>query len=322
MIRSRVWRDGQLVTSGFPLSQLSEELSDDQTLTWVDLLSPSEDELTLLAEELGFDPHWVEDAVAPAERPKVSRRTTHTFVTVYSTALPDDPDDELVVARVSAFILPHGLVTVRISEKFDIDAVVERWDENPDLVGLGVPALLHGLLDVVVDGHFAAIAAMDDRLEEIEDRLFDGGDPIEVQRETYSMRKDLVQLRRVVLPTREVVDSLFRQGRVHAPELVGFYEDLYDHVLRAAEWTESLRDLVTSLFETSLSLQDARLNTVMKKLAGWAAIIAVPTAITGWFGQNIPYPGFGAPLGLVLAAILVVVCPVVLYLWFKKVDWV
>jgi len=241
---------------------------------------------------------------------------------VYSTTLPTTPADDLVVARVSAFILPHGLVTVRLSEQFDIDAVLERWDANPDLIRLGVPALLHGLLDVVVDGYFVAIAAMDDRLEQIEDRLFEGGDPTLVQRETYSMRKDLVQLRRVVLPTREVVDSLFRQGRVHAPELVGFYEDLYDHVLRAAEWTESLRDLVTSLFEASLSLQDARLNTVMKKLAGWAAIIAVPTAITGWFGQNIPYPGFGTPLGLVLATILVVVCPVVLYLWFKKVDWV
>lgn len=321
-MRSRVWRDGALVATDFPLTELSEQLADEQTLTWVDLLSPDHSDLELLAEELGFDPHLVEDAVAPAERPKVSRRATHTFVTVYSTTLPTTPADDLVVARVSAFILPHGLVTVRLSEQFDIDAVLERWDANPDLIRLGVPALLHGLLDVVVDGYFVAIAAMDDRLEQIEDRLFEGGDPTLVQRETYSMRKDLVQLRRVVLPTREVVDSLFRQGRVHAPELVGFYEDLYDHVLRAAEWTESLRDLVTSLFEASLSLQDARLNTVMKKLAGWAAIIAVPTAITGWFGQNIPYPGFGTPLGLVLATILVVVCPVVLYLWFKKVDWV
>ena len=79
--------------------------------------------------------------------------------------------------------------------------------------------------------------------------------------------------------------------------LDGWYDDLYDHVLRAAEWTESLRDMISSVFETNLSLQDARLNTVMKKLTGWAAIIAVPTAVTGWFGQNVPYPGFGHTSG-------------------------
>jgi magnesium transporter len=73
-------------------------------------------------------------------------------------------------------------------------------------------------------------------------------------------------------------------------ELTPYFEDLYDHVLRAAEWTESLRDMITSIFETNMALADNRMNVVMKKLTSWAAIIAVPTAITGWFGQNVPYP--------------------------------
>ena len=102
-------------------------------------------------------------------------------------------------------------------------------------------------------------------------------------------------------------------ARAHVP---------FDHVLRAAEWTESLRDLVTSAFETNLSLTDARLNTIMKKLAGWAAIIAVPTAITGWFGQNIPYPGFSEPLGLWLSVALIVVGVGVLYALFRARDWI
>ena len=110
-----------------------------------------------------------------------------------------------------------------------------------------------------------------------------------MQRKTFRLRKDLVELRRVVLPMREVVSAIQhrRLDAKTAPELDPLYADLYDHVLRASEWTESLRDMVTTVFETNLSLQDARLNTVMKKLTGWAAIIAVPTAITGFYGQNV-----------------------------------
>ena len=104
----------------------------------------------------------------------------------------------------------------------------------------------------------------------------------------------------MVLPMREVINAVLRHRKdINAPtELDPWYDDLYDHVLRASEWTESLRDMVTTIFETNLSLQDARLNTVMKKLTGWAAIIAVPTAVTGYFGQNVPYPGFGKDMGL------------------------
>ena len=90
---------------------------------------------------------------------------------------------------------------------------------------------------------------------------------------------------------RELVNAVLRHRKdIGAPsELDAWYDDLYDHVLRAAEWTESLRDMISAIFETNLSVQDARLNTVMKKLTSWAAIIAVPTAVSGYFGQNVPY---------------------------------
>ena len=104
-------------------------------------------------------------------------------------------------------------------------------------------------------------------------------------------------------------------------DLAHWYDDLYDHVLRASEWTESLRDLITSMFETNLALQDSRLNMVMKKLAAWAAIIAVPTAITGWYGQNLPYPGFAAYSGLWASTALIVLCSVALYVVFRRRDW-
>src|SRR5450756_1948049 len=159
---------------------------------------------------------------------------------------------------------------------------------------------------------------MDDAIESLEDGLFDEKAVTrEIQQRTNRVRKELVEMRRVVLPMREVVNAVQR----HRSELDGSYADLCDHVLRASEWTESLRDMVTTIFETNLSLQDARLNTVMKKLTAWAAIIAVPTAVTGWFGQNVPYPGFAQPSGYILSAVIIVGLGLGLYISFKRRDW-
>ncbi len=210
--------------------------------------------------------------------------------------LANDLESRLLLTRVSIFVLPAGIVTVRHEidpQKpvfFDIDEVVRRWDENADLLKMGAPALLHGLLDVIVDGQFDTIQQLDDAIEALEDGLFDDRAVTRtIQRSTYRLRKELVELRRVVLPMREVINTIMRRRAEHADtvELDSWYSDLYDHVIRAAEWTESLRDMITTVFETNLSLQDARLNTIMKKLTGWAAIIAVPTAVTGWYGQNV-----------------------------------
>jgi magnesium transporter len=100
-----------------------------------------------------------------------------------------------------------------------------------------------------------------------------------------------------------------------------YFQDVYDHVLRATEWTESLRDLVTTILETNLSIQGNRMNLVMKKVTSWAAIIAVPTAITGFFGQNVLFPGFGTTWGVVASLALIGVASAMLYLTFKRRDW-
>jgi magnesium transporter len=216
------------------------------------------------------------------------------------------------------------MITVRQGPDFDMEPVVSRWDDNADLLKYGVGALVHGLLDVIVDSHFEAVQTLDDEMEGLEDELFD--DRLisgQVQRRTYDIRKDLVQLRRVILPMREVVNGVLRHRKdAGAPrELDSWYDDLYDHVLRASEWTESLRDMVTAIFETNLSLQDTRLNNVMKKLTAWAAIIAIPTAITGYFGQNVPYPGSGKEWGFVLSAVMIVGVAGLLHWSFKRRHW-
>jgi magnesium transporter len=332
-VRTRLWRNGALEAENFEFERISDYLEQPDCLVWVDLCDADSGHLNALARELALDRHAVEDAVANAERAKATRYATHTFVTAYAVAAdladPSDPDHDessscLSMSRVSAFVLHRGIVTVRLGQGFDIDQVVRRWDDNQDLLKYGPGALVHGLLDVIVDGHFVAVQLLDDQIEELEDLLFDDkAISKQVQRLTYRVRKDLVELRRVVLPMREVVNLVVRHRKdIDAPaELNSSFDDLYDHVLRAAEWTESLRDMVTTVFETNLSLQDGRLNTVMKKLTAWAAIIAVPTAVTGYFGQNVPYPGFGREWGVAFSAGIIVVIALTLYISFKRRDW-
>lgn len=329
-MRGRVWRGGK-PQDDFDFDHISDYIIEDDALFWVDMYDPDHDALKDLAQELGLNIWAVEDATGPAERVKATVYTSHTFFTVYAVDVakrdpagePNEPRSRLTKHRISAFVLPQGLVTVRLAPDWDIESVSQRWDE---LGGqqYGVGALVHGLLDVVVDGHFDAVQELDDCVESIEDELFDPpSQKSGLPRRTFMLRKDLVNLRRVVLPMREVVNAIqhHRLDDHKSPELDPLYVDLYDHVLRASEWTESVRDMVTTVFETNLSLQDARLNTVMKKLTGWAAIIAVPTAITGFYGQNVPYPGYGVHWGFAVSSALIAVICVVLYVMFRRRDW-
>jgi magnesium transporter len=321
-----VWRGGE-PQDDFEFDEISSYLSQGDTLVWIDLCGPDHDTLWGLATELGLN-HWaVEDAVAAAERVKATAYATHTFFTVYGVdivaAPAGTPQPMLAMRRISAFVLPRGLITVRLTPDFDLAQVTRRWQEiGGQQYGVGV--LVHGLLDVVVDSHFSAVEALDDCVEAIEDELFDGNSRTGgFQRRVFQLRRDLVNLRRIALPMREVVNSIqhHRVDARGARELDPLYADLYDHVLRVSEWTESLRDMIATIFETNLSLQDARLNAVMKKLTGWAAIIAVPTAITGFYGQNVPYPGFGTAAGFTASTSVIFVLMVTLYVMFRRRDW-
>ena len=319
-----MWRAGK-PQADFDFPSISDYLVQDDTLVWCDIYDPDHAILKDLAQELSLNSWAVEDAIAEAERTKAVVYRTHTFFTVYGVTTREPADETasmLDIHRISGFVLPRGLITVRLSPHFDIDAVSQRFDE---LGGqeYGVGSLVHGLLDVVVDGHFEAVQKLDEGIETLEDDLFENNMQKGLQRKTFRLRKDLVQLRRVVLPMREVVNSIQhrRLDAKTAPELDPLYSDLYDHVLRVSEWTESLRDMVTTVFETNLSLQDARLNTVMKKLTGWAAIIAVPTAVTGYYGQNVLYPGINTIWGAVTSAAIIVLCVAGLYWMFRRRDW-
>lgn len=332
VVRTRLWREGAVALRGFPLADLSEHRLDPAALLWVDLCRPGAALMADLAQELGLDAFAVEDATVPGERPKATRRSGRLFVTVYDIGFDRSQQEELAAkdsrlrrSQVSIFVLANGIVTIRPDDGVDMGQVVERWEQEPELLRLGPSALLHGLLDVVVDGHQAAADRFDELIEDLEERLFaDNSNTPDIQQANYRVRKELVEFRRVVAPMREVLTAILRY-RVETgrhPELDAPYEDLNDHVVHVGEATESLREMSASIFETNLALQDARLNTVMKKLTGWAAIIAVPTAVTGWFGQNVPYPGFSQISGLIASIVIILGFAVGLYVLFRRKDWI
>ncbi|GAA3443484.1 magnesium transporter CorA family protein [Planomonospora venezuelensis] len=320
MDRTRLYRNGVLVKENFPIDDVSECVGDPGAVVWFDICTPVNGDLAKIGEELGLHELAVEDALHDRQRPKLDSYDSHLFITAYAARLADR---RIELTELSIFVTKNALVTVRASPDFDIEAVVRRWDAGTDMVRYGVPYLLHGLLDHIVDGYFEVLQPLDDRIEALEDELFDGtaDDLRERNRQTFELRKSLVGFRRMALPMREIVGGLLRRGEVIDPVLVPYYQDVYDHALRAAEWTDSLREMVGNIREAHQNQQGFKLNEIMKKVTSWAAIIAVPTLITGFYGQNVPYPGSGEPVGFWISTGLIVAGGLLLYRAFKKRDW-
>ncbi|MCE3549856.1 magnesium transporter CorA family protein [Pseudonocardia sp. RS11V-5] len=321
--RTRQYRHGELVAQGFAAEEISERLcADPSSVVWLDLHDPDEADLGIVIQEFGLHPLAVEDALAEHQRPKLDRYATHLFLNLYAVALGPE-DQEVLTSEMSAFITPRALVTVRKAD-FDVDAVLARWDAAPALAGSGVGFLTHGWVDAVVDGHYRTAQQLEDLADELEDALFEPGRNVDVRRRGFELRKSLGRLRRVTVPMREVVGRLLREDEnipLLSPGITPYFHDVYDHVLGAAETVDSTRDHVSSILETNATEQDNELNVITRKLAAWAAIIAVPTAITGWYGQNVPYPGFSQPWGFATSSILIVLLAGLLYLAFRRRNW-
>ncbi|HET6951038.1 MAG TPA: magnesium transporter CorA family protein [Acidimicrobiales bacterium] len=319
---TRAYRKGVLEAEGFPVSEVSDRLDDPDAVVWIDYCRPTADDLEAVAAQLGLHELAIEDALEPHQRPKVDRYPTHLFVTAQSVAL-DAARRRLDSTEVDAFVGPRWLVTVRSSDGFATGPLTRRWDAAPELVALGPGYLLHTLLDRIVDDYLATVDSFGDYYDDVSDGIF-ADTPLgpEHQRQWFEMRRVLVRFTRVVAPLREAASTLAHTPHeAIAPEVVPYFQDLYDHVIVVHEATESLRDLVTSLVEANLSLRDFRQNQVMKKVSSWAAIIAVPTLITGYYGMNVPYPTSGRASGVVVSVLVMVAASTGLYVLFRRRGW-
>lgn len=319
---TRVYRNGALEAEGFAIADVSDYLKEPDTVVWVDFCVPSKEQLLELDGELGLHELAVEDALGPHQRPKLDHYATHLFLSCHAVRVNVE-DGCLDETEIDAFLNERWLITVRKDDRFSIDTVLQRWDRSPDLATHGVSFLLYGLLDVVIDGYFDAVQAFDDYYDEVSESIFSEHplNPAE-QRHWFDMRRAMVRFHRLAVPLREAVSSLMRREHVAvSEELYPYYQDVYDHILRVSESSDSLRDLVSTIVETNLSLRDYHQNQIVKRVTSWAAIIAVPTLITGYYGMNVPYPGSGTTWGVLASSALVVVMSGALYLIFRRRDW-
>jgi magnesium transporter len=317
--RTRLYRKGELVEEGFAAEGIGDRLASlDDATVWLDLNDPDEADLQMAIGEFRLHPLAVEDALEAHQRPKVNRYPSHLFVNLYAVGLTDQ---DLKTAEISVFVTARALITVR-KDDFDIDKLIARWDAHSDLTVGGIGFLVHGLLDAIVDGHYDVVQQLGDAVDELEDHLFETSGETDIGRQGFELRKNLVQLRRLGAPLREIVRRLSRGlSSPMEPELVPYYEDVYDHALSTSEGIESALEFVDSIMHTDMNEQSNELNEVTKKLASWAAIIAVPTAITGFYGQNLPYPGFSQHWGFVLSSALIIVLAFGLYFLLRSRRW-
>ena len=319
---TRAYRGSTLLEEGFEVSRVSEYLAQDDVLVWVDFCSPEKKQIEELGEELGLHELAIDAALSEHQRPKVDYYESHAYLSCHAVTVNAATGD-LERTEINAFINNRWLITVRKDARFPIEPIIHRWDRSPNLVAEGVGFLLYAVLDVVVDSYFDTVELFDEYYDMVSEGLFSDTplDPAQ-QRHWFQMRRSLVQFHRLVVPMREAVSGLMRrENDVVGPRLYPYFQDIYDHILRVSESTDALRDLVATIVETNLSLRDFRQNQVMKKVTSWAAIVAVPTLITGYYGMNVPYPGSGQQWGALTAVGLVVVLSAFLYVLFRRREW-
>lgn len=317
---TRAWRNGALAEQGFDVAHVSDVLADGTTVVWLDLLQPDEADMAVLVEELGLHPLAIEDALHAHQRPKLDRYADHLFLAAYAV---HEQDGELLPLEIAAFLTPRALVTVRKDPRIAVGPVLERWDVLRRLAPSGVGYLAHGLVDVLVDGYVTVAQDLDDTSDDLEDQLFaDDAGTADLQRRTFDVRSDVTTMRRVVLPMRDVVTTMRRPDVGLVDDRIEPYlRDVDDHVARVLDSLETTREQLATALDTTIAMQGQRLNETVFRLTAWAAVLAVTTAITGYFGQNIPYPGIEEQSGFWASTVLLVASTLGLYAYFKRKGW-
>jgi magnesium transporter len=321
-ITTRSYRGESEWTTKGDLDMVSDLLEGDCDVVWVDLDAPTPEDLGHVADELGLHPLSVEDALDPHQRDKYVHYDRHVFLVAHGVSLDVD-DAELATVELDAFIGDRWLVTVRHGGDELIEQIHTRWQKARRLAGTRVGVAVYSILDVLVDGYFDVIDAFESFYDAAADRVF-GESPIEphAHRHWFEMRRALNKFDRVVSPLSEALTTVVHDDIARfAAESAPYLSDVAGELSRAASEVDALRELVDHLVDANLVLRDYRQNVVMKKVTSWAAIIAVPTLVTGFYGMNVPYPGSEETWGVFASTAIALSCSGALFALFRRKGW-
>ena len=258
---------------------------------WLDISDPKSHDFELAAKELNLHPLAVEDAQQRHERPKIDQYDDHYFIVFY--ALEEPSPGVVREVEISIFMSQNALVTVHEGD-FTARAAVEKRFRDGKLQTTGL--LLHALLDTVVDQYFKIVDALGDRVELLESMVVGGEAPDYDTsiRELFVLKRDLVRIRHLIAPERDVLTVLVR-GDIRELRETGrraYFQDVYDHISRVTDEIDTFRELTSNVIDAHLASVSNRLNEVVKVLTSMATVLLVLTVVTGFFGQNwkfIPY---------------------------------
>jgi magnesium transporter len=288
---------------------------------WIGMYEPTEDEFDSLRREFDLHPLAVEDAIHAHQRPKLEVYDGMVFI-VLKTARYVDREEVVQFGEILIFLGEDYILTVRHGEASALAQVREALESDPELLKHGPGAVLHAIVDRVVDDYAPALEGLGVDIEEVENEVFSGRRSNPAER-IYRLKREVLEFNRAAAPLVEPIDRLAKghYELVH-PEVRAYFRDVNDHLIRVHEQLDSYRDLLTSVLQANLAQITVRQNDDVRRISAIVAIVAVPTMIAGIYGMNFEHMpelgwSFGYPLVL---AVMLMLCAV-LYRFFRRAGW-
>jgi len=288
---------------------------------WIGLKEPTEEEFASVAREFRLHELAVEDAIKAHQRPKIETYDD-TLLVVLKTAHYHDDTETVEIGEILMFVGDGFIVTVRHGRASELHDVRLETEKRPDLLSCGPGAVLHAIVDRVVDDYEPVLEGIEDDIEELEQDVFSPSRTNPTER-IYKLKREVLEMHRATAPLVDPLDKLAggHYEIVHE-DIHEYFRDVYDHVLRANETVEGFREMLNGILDANAAQVGVRQNDDMRKISAWVAIAAVPTAIAGVYGMNFEHMPelhwrFGYPAAIALMALI---C---FGLWrqFKRAGW-
>lgn len=320
LVNCAVYEGGKKLAD-IPKEEIHLHLGKPNRFVWVALRDPAQEELEEMQVEFGLHELAVEDALHGHQRPKIEEYGDCLFAVAHTVELVES--GELREGEMIIFVGADYVLSVRKRTQQGFASVRERCEREPHLLAEGPGYVLYALMDTVVDRYFPVIDALEDELERIEAHIFEG-EPARANVEAlYALKRKLMVLRHAVGPLHEAASKLYG-GRVPAvtASTQEYFRDVYDHLFRINQSIDSLRDMLTTAISVNLSLVTLHESETVKRLASYAALVAVPTMIAGIYGMNFDVmPELRWQFGYPFTMAVMLVIDVYLFYRFRKAGW-
>jgi magnesium transporter len=317
-----VYEDGKRRAGEVPLEKAYDACrTDNSAWVWIGLFEPTMEEFESVRREFELHPLAVEDAVKAHQRPKLESYGDTLFV-VLKTARYHDEEEVVEFGEILLFLGDGFIVSVRHGQPADLHGVREQVEKDRDLLRCGPSAVLHAIVDRVVDGYEPVLAGLEDDIEEVEDQVFAPGRSNPAER-IYKLRREVSELHRATAPLVDPLQFLASGDQAHVAEgMLEYFRDVYDHIVRANESVEGFRDNLAGILNANLTQVSVRQNEDMRRISAWAAILVAPTIVTGIYGMNFDHiPELHWRIGYPLAIGAILLLCLSLYAYFKRLGW-